>query len=197
MILENVEKRENLALCEKLSSKLIKHPLFMHFCPILEERKKFIKDYLYYYIYEWSEFDTLLADSNEQVLAVLIDPHTFEYRFKGKGARALKKFKNSKAIFIHREVVRGIVHIIAPGFMNPMVLNIYGMPENDIEAIDEVVNEAIKLADENNYTLAYETFSQKLIPFMHNKGFEISYQRQYIDTRFMETVMTYRSNPNK
>lgn len=194
MIVENVNKETNLAICDKLSKKLIKYPLFMNFCPAIDEREDFIKAFFYYYIYEWSEFDTLISDKDMTVLATLIDPHTFEYKFKGKGARGLKRYKNSKSIFTHREIVKGIVHIIAPGFMNPMVFSLYAAPEVDLEAIDEVVDEAIEIANKNGYTLCYETFSQKLIPFMLSKGFEVSYQKQYVDTRFVETLMTYRTN---
>lgn len=191
MIITNIEKKDNLALVEKLTQKLIKYPMFMHFCPSLEDREKFIKAFLYYYIFEWSEFDTLLTDSNMNALATMIDPHSFEYKFKGKGARALKKMKNARAIFVHRETVKGVVHIVTPGFMKPRVLNIYAMTDTDIDAINEIVDEAIQISVDNEYTLVYETFSQKLIPFMQSKGFAISYQKQYLDTRFVETVMTY------
>lgn len=191
MLLQNVNKETNLALCEKLTEKLIKYPMFMHFCPSLDDREKFVKAFLNYYIYEWSEFDILLTDKEQTVLATMIDPHTYEYKFKGKGARAMKKTKCSKAIFAHRETVKGIVHIVAPGFMNPMVLNIYATPESNIEAVNEVVDEAIKITKENGYTLVYETFSQKLITFMQKKGFDVSYQKQYSDTRFVQTLMTY------
>lgn len=191
MILKDVKKDANLALCEKLSKKLLKYPAFMHFCPSIEERENFIKAFLYYYIFEWSEYDILLADKNSEVLASLIDPHSFEYRFKGKGAHSLKKKKNSKAIFTHREIVKGIVHIVAPGTVNPMVLNIYATQESDMDAVGEIVDEAIQLANENGYTLVYETFSQKLIPSMMSKGFDVQYQKQYLDTRFVETLMTY------
>lgn len=191
MILENIDKKANIALCEKLTEKLIKYPMFMHFCPTLEDREKFIKAFLYYYIFEWSEFDTLLTDKNQTILATMIDPHSFEYKFKGKGARALKKLKTSKSIFVHREVVKGIVHIVAPGFMKPRVLNIYAMSESDMSAVEEIVDEAIQISNENGYTLVYETFSQKIIPFMQSKGFALSYQKQFMDTRFVETLMTY------
>lgn len=191
MIIKNIEKKDNLALCEKLSKKLIKYPMFMHFCPNIEDREKFIKAFLYYYIFEWSEYDTLLTDENQTVLATMIDPHSFEYKFKGKGAIALKRMKNSKSIFAHRETVKGIVHIVAPGTMNPRVFNIYGISDSDIEAVDKIVDEAIEISNENGYTLVYETFSQKLIPFMQSKGFALSYQKQFMDTRFIETLMTY------
>lgn len=197
MILKDVSKAKNLELCEKLTERLMKHALFMHFCPNADKRAEFINAYLHYYIYEWSEYDTLLTDENEEILATLIDPHTFEYKFKGKGAMKLKKQKDAKAIFVHREIVKRIVHIVAPGFMNPRVFNIYATAETDVDAINSVVEEAIRLAKENNYTLVYETFSQRLITFMKNKGFEVGYQKQYMDTRFVETLMTYHPRNTK
>lgn len=191
MILRNIDKATNLALCDKLTEKLIKYPMFMHFCPNLEDREKFVRAFLYYYIFEWSEFDTLLTDEKQTALATMIDPHSFEYKFKGKGAHALKRMKFAKSIFVHRETVKGIVHIVAPGTMNPRVLNIYAMSESDMEAVSVIVDEAIQISNENGYTLVYETFSQKLLPFMQLKGFEVSYQKQYGNTRFIETLMTY------
>jgi hypothetical protein len=172
-------------------------PLFMHFCPNSDKRKDFINNYFNYYIYEWSEYDLLLCSENKQALITLINPRTFEYKFKGKGARALKKNKKSaEAIFRHRKIVRSNVHIIAPGSMNPLVLNIYGNPSTNINDIDKLVDEAIEFAKENRVTLVYETLSRKLISLMESKGFSIAYQKHYYNTEFVQTFMILSLKPH-
>lgn len=202
MILKNAKKNDVTEISAAISNRIFKEPLFMYFCPNVDERKKFIGNYLNYYIYEWSKYDTLLCSENKQALITLINPRTFEYRFKGKGAHAMKKNRNSaEAIFKHRKIVRGIVHIIAPGSMNPRVMNIYGSAETNMEDIEALVDEAAAMAQKNNYTLVYETFSQKLIPLMTDKGFSIAYQKSFYDTRFLQTIMVLFpksiSNQNK
>jgi hypothetical protein len=170
----------------------------MYFYPKIEERSKYIKDYLKYYVYEWSEYDTLLCSENYQALLTLVNPRTYEYTFKGKGARRMKKNKAaSESIFRHRKIVRSTVHIIAPGSMNPRVLNIYANPDEEIEDINTLVNEAIFLANRNEVTLVYETFSQKLIPLMLQKGFSIAYQKYYYDTKYLQTIMVLPAKPHK
>ncbi|MFR5875582.1 MAG: hypothetical protein ACLUFN_03745 [Eubacterium sp.] len=195
MILNNAEKKDVTEIIDAVSGKLIKDPLFMYFCSDVNEREKFIEDYLKYYIYEWSKYDNLLCSENKQVLISLVNPRTFEYRFKGKGAHSLKKNKSAaKAIFRHRKIVRGAVHIITPGSMNPRVMNIYGNADTNIDEIDFLVNEAIETAKAEQTTLVYETFSQKLIPLMESKGFSIAYQKNFYDTRFLQTIMVLFPN---
>lgn len=194
MQLKNIKKNTAERITNQLSPKLIKDPIFMYFCSDMDKRQKFINAFFGYYLYEWSEYDTLLCSENRNALITLINPRTFEYRFKGKGAHALKRFKSSKLILFHRKTVRGIVHIIAPGSMNPRVLTIYGNAATDFEEIECLIDEAIELSKKENITLVYETFSQKLIPFMETKGFSIAYQKQYSDTRFTQTIMTFMPN---
>lgn len=200
MLLHNIKKDRVEQIINQLAPKLIKDPLFMYFCSSIDSRQKFINAFLGYYLYEWSVYDTLLCSENNNAVISLVNPRTFEYRFKGKGALALKCFKSAKLILAHRKTVRGIVHIIAPGSMNPRVLNVYSNAATDMDSIENLLEEAIELAKQNNNTLVYETFSQKLIPLMEAKGFTIAYQKPYCDTRFIQTVMTYMPNqhiPNK
>lgn len=190
MILKNAKKNDVAEIIGAISDRLIKDPLFMYFCPNADERKKFIGDYFKYYIYEWSEYDTLLCSDNRQALITLINPRTFEYKFKGRGAHALKKNKSAaEAVFRHRRIVRNNVHIIAPGSMSPRVMNIYSNADTNIGDIDALVDEAVAIAQRENHTLVYETFSQKLIPMMTAKGFSIAYQKSFYDTRFVQTIM--------
>lgn len=191
MIINKIEKQEVTELAAKLSTKLCKDPMFMYLCPVISDRQQFINVFFNYYLYEWADCDTLLCNDDKTALVTLINPRTFEYRFKGKGAHALKKQKTSHFIFDHRETVRGIVHIVAPGTMNPRVLTVYANTDTDLAAVSALVDEAVQIANENNLTLVYESFSQRLIELMERKGFSIAYQRRYGDTQFIQTLMTY------
>lgn len=191
MILESVKKEDNQRLTDALAPKLIKYPKFMCFCPKLQDREKFIKAFLSYYLNKWTEEGILLTDDNESLLATLIDTHSFEYKFKGKGAHTLKRSPYSKAIFDHRKNLKEIVHIVAPGRMNPRVLTLYTENEGDEAVVEKVIDEAIEIANENNYTLIYQTFSQKGINLFQRKGFGLAYQSSYNCTRFIETLMVY------
>lgn len=192
MILNKIDKQTNLAISESLSKKLIKHPHFMLFCPSLEKREEFIKAYMHYYLYEWAEYDILLCNNNKNVFASLIDPKTFEYKFKGKGALKLKNNKCSKTILTHRKDVKESVDIIIPPIMNPRVLNIYATLDSaSFEDIQEILNDVIKYSNDNGCAIMYETFSQRLILNMKDYGFEIAFQSPYNNTRFLQTIMVY------
>ena len=75
--------------------------------------------------------------------------------------------------------------------MNPRVLTVYGNIETDFNAISSLVDQAVEIANEKGLTLVYESFSQRLIDLMEQKGFSVAYQRKYSDTRFIQTLMTY------
>lgn len=191
MILNKVNKNQVAEIQSQLTPKMIKEPLFMFFCQDITKREDFINAYLKYYLYEWSEYDTLLCHEGTKCLASLVDPDTFAYKFKGKGARGLKKFRDSSTIFAHRENLEGIIDIIIPPSRESRVLTIYGNPDVDFDAINQLVDEAIKMAQEENFILIYETFSRKLIAFMQHKGFSIASQKQFLNTQFVETVMVF------
>ncbi len=191
MIVDKISKQTVQKISENLCSKLVKDPMFMFLCPVVEDRAKFMDAFFNYYLYEWAEFDTLLCNEEKTVVITLIDPRTFEYRFKGKGAFKLRRKSGSDLILEHRKTLRNIVHIIAPSSMNPRVLSVYANAQTDIPALNELVDEAVETAQKNKLTLVYETFSKKLIDFMQKKGFTIAYQRGYSDTRFVQTIMTY------
>lgn len=191
MIINNVDKHDVSDIKAELAPKLTKDPLFMFFCQNVGKRADFIDAYLTYYIYEWSKYDLLLCDETTKSLASLVDPYTFEYKFKGKGAHAMKKYKDASAIFAHRENLAEIVDILVPPTRESRVLSIYANPECDFSAINALVDEAMEIAVKNNYILIYETFSRKLIGLMEQKGFSVASQKQFLNTRFIETVMLF------
>lgn len=196
MKLENATKEQVEIIIDKMTNKVIKQPIFMYYCPKLEKRHDFVQAFLKYYVYEWSEYDNLLCDEDYKALLTLINPRTYEYRFKGKGAFAMRRQKDcAERIFKHRKNVRGIVHIIAPGTMSPWVMNIYGNAATDMPAIESLVDEAIELANDTAHTLVYETFSKKYIEMFEKKGFAIAYRKAFGSTHFIQTIMV--KHPNK
>jgi hypothetical protein len=198
MVLQKVKKDDVKQIEQNLHNRIVNEALFRYYCPDDSKRKGFIDNYFNYYLYEWSEYDTLLCSDNKQALLTLVNPRTFEYTFKGKGAWKLKRDKDaSKAIFRHRKIVRSNVHIIAPGSMNPRVMNIYANPQTNLEDINALVDEAIELAKQNEITLVYETLSRKLISLMTDKGFSIAYQKHYYDTHFVQTIMVLSCKRSK
>lgn len=176
-----------------LAPKLNKDPLFMFFCPMLSKRQDFINSYFNYYIYEWSRYDELLYDEDSKSLISLVDPTTFEYKFKGKGAHSLKRFKTSDSILAHRENLEEIFEILVPPTRECRVMTLYANADTDFDSIVELVDEAIALAQEKNYILMFETFSRKLIAYFESKGFAVASQKQFLNTQFVETVMTYNA----
>jgi hypothetical protein len=191
MILEKAKKPIINDIKIVLTPQLIKDPQFMCFCPDQKQRKNFINSFFDYYIYEWSRYDTLLCDEMSKCLVSLVDPDTFSYKFKGKGAYAMKHKKTSSAIFVHRENLESIIDIVVPYDRQSRILNIYANPDNETSSISSLIDEAMLLSKRDGYVLVYETFSKKLIELMEEKGFTLAYQKRFLNTQFIETVMTY------
>ena len=53
------------------------------------------------------------------------------------------------------------------------------------------MSEAQDLADEKQFVLVYDTFSRRLVDALKNQGFSTGYQRNFLDTHFIQTLMTY------
>lgn len=191
MILEKANNQAIKEINSTLAPKLIKDPLFMFFCQDINKRNDFINAYLNYYIYEWSRFDTLLYNEESKALVSLVDPKTFEYKFKGKGAHGIRKFKTSSTIFAHRENLSEIVDILVPPSRKSLTMTLYANTELDFPQINELVDEAMEYARNEGAILIYETFSRKLINLMLSKGFSVASQKQFLNTQFVETVMVY------
>lgn len=191
MIFENQSKSIVKNTAEKLSNKLIKQPLFMYFCQDLNKRQKFIRDYFLYHIPIWQKNDTILTNDKTDLLITLVDPANFEFKYKGLNQFKMTKYAFSSYVFMHRENLENICDIILPYRKPARVMTIYNNPELDFEEAQKLIDEAIKMADEKDVTLVYETFSRKYIGYMEHCGFVVAYQKQYLSTQFVETVMTY------
>ena len=191
MIIKNANNQTIKDICDNLGSKLLTDPLFMYLCPEKAVRHEYIDAYFNYYIYEWSRCDTLLCADANNALISLVDPDTFDYRFKGKGAFRMKRFKLASNVFLHRENIDSISEIIVPESREKRVMTVFGNVSTDIEAINQLIDEAIDLAQQENFVIIYDTFSSRLLPLMEQKGFRAVYQKNFLSTRFVQTVMVY------
>lgn len=191
MIYTKVDSKEVKSIAQAMSKKLIKQPLFMFFCQDINKRSSFIYDYFGYYLPEWAKYDTLVMNEDKSVVISLVDPKTFAYKFKGKGAHSLKRHKTSSSVFMHRENLEDIYDILVPQTKDTRILTVYANPETDIDEVAKLVAEIIKMADEQDLTILYDTFSRKYIPLMSHFGMPVAYQKQFLNTQFVETIMTY------
>ena len=78
-----------------------------------------------------------------------------------------------------------------PGNKQAMVLTVYSDPNGKFDSLRELIAEAVDFADRENITLIYDTFSRKYIDYMQSKNFVVAYSKPFMDTQFIETVMTY------
>lgn len=174
-----------------LSPQLIGHPLFMFYCPEKSKREKYIDKFLDYYLYSWAKYGECYASLDRKAVVSLVSVAAFEYKFSGKNAFALKLDKNAYRIKMHRESVEAITDVVVPQRNDTRVMTIYASPAQSMNEIKELVEEIQAHAKEKGFALVYETFSRKLVDFMMQQGFETSYQKQFLNTQFVQTVMVY------
>ncbi len=191
MKLESITKADAKKIKENLAPQLINHPHFMFYCPEKEKRKKFIDRFLNYYLYNWSKFGELYISESRSAMATLVNTRAFEYKFSGKNAMKIRLDSNSGNILMHRRIVENITSIIVPETMETRVMTLYGSIDNNSEEVYELVREIAAHAKERGFALVYETFSKRLIDFMAEEGFEMSYQKQFLTTQYLQTLMTY------
>lgn len=99
--------------------------------------------------------------------------------------------KYSHNILNHMEVVQNIIDIVVPEQLSKRLLTIYSAPEVPESEIERIIQESKKKAKEENFVLVYETFSKRFIETFEKAGFETGYSRQFLNTQFFQTVMTY------
>lgn len=191
MVLKKANSKDIKTINQRLAPDLIKEPLFMFFSQSLSKRADFIDAYLTYYVYEWSRYDTLLCNDNKDCLISLVDPGTFSYKYKGKGAMKMRSFRDSSTVFAHRENINDIVDILIPPTRESRVMTIYGNFDENLDEIVKLIDEAMKMAVEEEFILVFDTFSRKPVNLMLSKGFAVASQKQFLNTQFIETVMTF------
>lgn len=190
--MDNSNSKVNISSFHGDSARLfIKDPLFMFMCPIKSKRAEFIEKYFNYYLDKWNASGELISTGNKNVVAVLRNPDSFVYKFPGKHGISLRMNKYSYNILNHMEVVQNIVNIVVPEQFGKRLLTIFTTPDVSEKEIEEIIKICKKKAEEENFVLVYETFSKRFINEFESEGFETGYSRQFLNTQFFETVMTY------
>ena len=191
MLVEKLKRKEVSSIAENMSSRLIKFPLFMYFCSDIHKRESFIKDYFSFYLPKWIKDDTVFSNEDFSAIAVLTDPLEFEYKFKGVNAHCMKQYRCSSTVFMQRENLEQICDILLPYSKPSRVLTIYAGVEMSFERIEELIDEILQYANEENMTVVFDTFSRRYLAGMEYKGFVTAYRKQFLNTQFVESVLTY------
>lgn len=191
MIIEKIDKHTVNLISEQMSRDLIKHPLFMYFCSDISKRADFIGDYFKYYIPRWVKNDVLFVNDKNTAAIVLTDPKSFEYKYKGINAYRMKKYSFSSTVFVHRENLETICDILLPESRESRIMTVYAGIHTETLDVLKLADEAMAYARDNNLILAYDTFSRVFQPSFERKGFVSAYSKQFMNTRFSETVMIY------
>ena len=71
------------------------------------------------------------------------------------------------------------------------VLTLFGNAAAQKQELLQLVSEAQDLADEKQFVLVYDTFSRRLVDALENQGFSTGYQHNFLDTHFIQTLMTF------
>lgn len=191
MYINGIDKKTLREISERFGERFIKDPLFMFFCSDINKRKAFIYDYMMYYLPRFVDEETVFIDKHATAVVTLVDPNDFEYKFKGLLGQKLKKYSFSSKVFLHKENLEEICETVLPGNKQAMVLTVYSDPNGKFDSLRELIAEAVDFADRENITLIYDTFSRKYIEYMQSKDFVVAYSKPFMDTQFIETVMTY------
>lgn len=191
MYINGIDKKTLREISERFGERFIKDPLFMFFCSDINKRKAFIYDYMMYYLPRFVDEETVFIDKHATAVVTLVDPNDFEYKFKGLSGQKLKKYSFSSKVFLHKENLEEICETVLPGNKQAMVLTVYSDPNGKFDSLRELIAEAVDFADRENITLIYDTFSRKYIEYMQSKDFVVAYSKPFMDTQFIETVMTY------
>ena len=191
MELSHWNKKEQAPLVEFLGASLLSHPLMMYYCPDRDKREKFITRYMEHNLPRWIQTGTVLVSDPAHAVGVLLSKDAPEYRSPSKGALSMLSVDHSRRIQSHRNVTRNIVGVMIPREKPVQVLTLFGNAAAQKQELLQLVSEAQDLADEKQFVLVYDTFSRRLIDALENQGFSTGYQRNFLDTHFIQTLMTY------
>ena len=178
-----------------ISPQLMSHPHFMFYCPAKSKRADFINDFLSYHLFNWTDKGQLYVSPNVKIIASLVNKKEFEYKFSGKNSFKLKHNANVSRIIVQRKNVDHITRIIVPVAIDAKVLTLYGSAGGAEDDLKSLVSEIMSTAKDEGFAVVYETFSRRLIEFMESMGFEIAYQKPFLGTQFLQTLMIYNVNP--
>ena len=146
---------------EFLGASLLSHPLMMYYCPDRDKREKFITRYMEHNLPRWIQTGTVLVSDPAHAVGVLLPKNAPEYRSPSMGTLSMLSGDRFRRIQSHRNVTRNIVGVMIPREKPVQVLTLY------------------------------DTFSRRLVDALENQGFSTGYQRNFLDTHFIQTLMTY------
>ena len=191
MLLNNLSNKEIKEISKTVAPKLVKHPAFMFYCKNAKNRQAFIEDYFSYFLKKWNKKEIILTNESRDLIITLVDIETYHIKDKGLAASKIKRYKNPyDNIQYHQGTVSYLANIVAPANINTKIMTIYSTLKYS-DAIKTLVDEAIKLAEQNDFMIVYETFSKKSVDIMSEKGFLTAYEKQFQGTQYFETIMTY------
>lgn len=191
MLLNNLSNKEIKEISKTVAPKLLKQPAFMFYCKNTKDRQSFIEDFFYFFLNKWNKKEIVLTNESYDVIVSLVDIENYHSKDKGRGAAKLKRYKNPYAnVQYHQGNVSYLANIVAPANIKAKIMTVYATLKYS-DVVGELVDEAIKLAEENDFMIVYETFSKKAIDYMGEKGFLSAYEKQFQGTQYYETVMTY------
>ncbi len=191
MYINDIDKKTLKSISERFGKRFIKDPLFMFFCDDINKRSGFIYDYMMYYLPRLVDDEYVFIDRHATAVATLVDPVDFEYKFKGASGQRLKKYSFSSKVFVHKENLEGICETVLPGNKQAMVLTLYSNPNDNFDALKQLIDEVLEFADREDIAIIYDTFSKRYVDYMLSKGFTVAYCKPFLDTQFIETAMTY------
>ena len=181
MELSHWDKKEQAPLVEFLGASLLSHPLMMYYCPDRDKREKFITRYMEHNLPRWIQTGTVLV--SDPAHAVGVPKNAPEYRSPSNGALSMLSGDRFRRIQSHRNVTRNIVGVMIPREKPVQVLTLFGNAAAQKQELLQLVSEA--------QVLVYDTFSRRLIDALENQGFSTGYQRNFLDTHFIQTLMAY------
>ncbi len=173
-------------MVEFFSASLISHPLMMYYCPDRSKREKFITRYMEHNLPHWIADGTVLVSDSAHVAGVLLPKNAPEYR-----TMPILTGDRTRRIQAHRNVTRNIVGVMIPREKPVQVLTLFGNTTAQKQELLQLASEAQDLADEKQFVLVYDTFSRRLVDALEAQGFSTGYQRNFLDTHFIQTLMTY------
>ena len=134
---------------------------------------------------------TVLVSDPAHAVGVLLPKNAPEYRSPSMGTLSMLSGDRFRRIQSHRNVTRNIVGVMIPREKPVQVLTLFGNAAAQKQELLQLVSEAQDLADEKQFVLVYDTFSPRLGDALENQGFSTGYQRNFLDTHFIQTLMTY------
>lgn len=173
-----------------ISQRLISDPHFMCFCPNRGDRSEFISSFFEKQLPRWCRTQRVLVSDNKEVLAVMLEPGELNKHFWGESLFSSPRGER-KRIRAYREIVGGLKDIIIPDYIDTRVLMLFGDSQKNPREILSIILEAKELAEKEDFVIFYTTLSKTLVPVLEHLEFKTGYERQFLTTQYLHTLMIY------